>query len=93
MMARIAIDDFADKEIARVYFATRLTEAQLVEAELNKHNIDYAVAVEQYLATHLFWPSEHNGAAFYVISGQADFCCRVLYEAGLTAGLLEKEFQ
>jgi len=87
------MDDFADKEIARVYFAARLSEAQSVEMELNKHNVDYAIEVEQYLAPHLFWPSEHSGAAFYVISGQVDFCCRVLNEAGLTAGLLEKEFQ
>jgi hypothetical protein len=92
-MARIAMDDFADKEIARIYFAGRLSEARLVETELDKYNIDYAIEVESYLASALFWLSEHKGAAFYVISGQADFCCRVLNEAALTAGLLEKEFQ
>jgi hypothetical protein len=92
-VARIAIDDFGDKEIARIYFAARLSEAQLVENELNKHNIEYAVEVEAYLASAVFWLSEHKGAAFYVITGQADFCARVLNEAGLTAGLLEKEFQ
>ncbi len=84
------MDNFADKEIARIYFAGRLSEARL---ELDKQNIDYAIEVESYLASALFWLSEHKGAAFYVISGQADFCCRVLNEAGLTAGLLEKEFQ
>jgi hypothetical protein len=40
-MARIAIDDFGDKDIARVYLAARLAEAKLVEAELSKHSIDY----------------------------------------------------
>jgi hypothetical protein len=92
-MARIAIDDFGDKEIGRVYFAARLTEAELVESELSKHNIDYAVEVEPYVATAVFWISEYKGAAFYVISGQLDFCRRVLHEAGLTTGLLEEEFQ
>ena len=92
-VARIGIDDFGSKEIARIYFAARLSEAQLVETELNKHNIDYAVEVESYLASAVFWLSEHKGAAFYVNAGQADFCGRVLNEAGLTAGLLEKEFQ
>jgi hypothetical protein len=92
-MARIAIADFGDKEIARVYFAARLTEAELVETELNKHHIDYAVEVEPYLATAVFWISEYKGAAFYVISGQGDFCRRVLHQAGLTTGLLEEEFQ
>ena len=87
------MDDFADKEIARIYFAGRLSEARLVQTELDKQNIDYAVEVEPYLASALFWLSEHKGAAFYVISGQADFCCSVLNEAGLTAGLLEKKFQ
>ena len=92
-MARIGIDDFGSKEIARIYFAARLSEAQLVETELNKHSIDYAVEVESYLASAVFWLSEHKGAAFYVIAGQANFCGHVLREAGLTAGLLEKEFQ
>jgi hypothetical protein len=92
-VARIAIDDFGDKAIARIYFAARLSEAQLVETELNKHKIDYAVEVELYLASAVFWLSEQKGAAFYVLAGQADFCARVLNEAGLIAGLLEKEFQ
>ena len=92
-MSRVAIDDFGDKEIARIYLASRLAEAKLVEAELQKHNIDYAVEVEPYLTTVLFWISEHKGAAFYVISGQVDFCCQVLREAKLTAGLLEEEIR
>ena len=92
-MARLTINDFGDKEIARVYFAATLSEAQRVETELDKHNIDYAIEVESYLASAVFWLSERKGAAFYVISGQADFCSRMLDEAGLTAGLLEKEFR
>ena len=91
-MPRVAIDDFGEKEIKRVYFAARLAEAELVEAELNKQGIDYAVEVEPYLASAVFWLSEYMGAAFYVISGQVDFCRTILRDAGLTAGLLDEEF-
>ena len=92
-MARIALEDFNDKEIARVYLAARLAEAQLVEAELNKQNIDYAVEVESYLAGAVFWVSEYRGAAFYVQADRADFCSGTLRAAGLIAGLLDKELQ
>lgn len=90
-MPRIAIEDFGEKEIARIYFAARLSEAQLVEAELNRNGIDYSVEVERYLASAVFWMSEHSGAAFYVLTGQANFCRRILREAGLKAGLTEEE--
>jgi hypothetical protein len=50
-MPRIAIDDFGEEEIARVYFAARLAKAELVEGELNKQSIDYAVEVEPYVAS------------------------------------------
>jgi hypothetical protein len=92
-MARIVIDDFGDKEVARVYFAARLTEAELVEAELAKHKLDYAVEVEPYLATAVFWVSEYKGAAFYVGAEQVEFCRRILRQSGFTAGLLDEEFQ
>lgn len=39
-MPGIAIEDFNDEEVARVYQPARFTEAQLVETELNKHNVD-----------------------------------------------------
>ena len=58
-MPRVAIEDFNDEEIARVYLAARFAEAQLVEAELNKHNVDYAVEVEAYLVGVLFGVSEY----------------------------------
>ena len=90
-MPRVALENFNDEEVARVYLAARLAEAQLVEAELNKQNVDYAVEVESYLAGAVFWVSEYRGAAFYVHADQADFSCGVLRVAGLIAGFLEKE--
>jgi len=92
-MPRIALEDFNDEEVARVYLAARLAEAQLVEAELNKQNIDYAIEVESYLAGALFWVSEYRGAAFYVHADQAELCCGILRAAHLIAGLLDKELQ
>jgi hypothetical protein len=92
-VARVAIEDFADEEVARIYLAARLAEAQLVEVELNKQDLDYAVEVEPYLAAAVFWLSEYRDAAFYVHVAQADFCSGILRAAGLTAGLLEKELQ
>lgn len=92
-MPRIAIESFNDEEVARIYLAARFAEAQLVEAELNKENIEYAVEVESYLAGAVFWLSEYRGAAFYVQADQADFCCGILRAAGLTAGLLQRDFQ
>ncbi|HWH77017.1 MAG TPA: hypothetical protein VNT76_06575 [Candidatus Binatus sp.] len=92
-VARVAIDDFEGAEVARIYLAARLAEAQLVEAELNKQDVDYAVEVESYLATAVFWLSEYRGAAFYAHAAQVDFCCGILRAAALTAGLLEKELQ
>lgn len=90
-MARVALEEFDGKEVSRIYLAARLAEAKSVETALTNTGIEYAVEVEPYLATAVFWVSEYRGAAFYVLFGQADFCRRVLREAGLTAGLLEEE--
>ena len=92
-MGRIEIDDFGDKEVARIYLAAGLGEAQMVEVELSNHGIDYAVEVERYMATAVFWVSEYAGAAFYIAAEQIDFCDRVLREAGLVSGLMEKQDQ
>jgi hypothetical protein len=93
MMARITIEDFNDAQIARVYLAAGFAEAQSVEAELIKHEVDYAVEVEAYRGSVLLWYSEHKGAAFYVRESQANFCSELLRAAGLTAGLLDKDYQ
>jgi hypothetical protein len=85
-MARVTLDDFADKEVARIYLAGELTEAKRVEQILSVNGINYAVEVEPYVRLSVF-SSEYAGAAFYVLSGQADFCKRALFEAGLKVGI------
>ncbi len=81
-MARVALDDFADKKVSRIYIAGELTEARRVEEILSAIGVDYAVELESYVRLTVF-SSDHTGASFYVISEQEDFCKRALVEAGL----------
>jgi hypothetical protein len=92
-MPRVVIEDFGADESARIYLAISLAEAQSVEAELDKHGVDYAVEVEAYRGGLLSLFTEYKGAAFYVHAAQADFCSEVLRAAGLKAGIIPKEFQ
>ena len=90
-MPRMALDDFDDKDITRVYLAGRLAEAKRVEKVLNDNDIEYAIEVEPYVTTFAVLSfGEYGGAAFYVLSGQADFCRGILKEAGFTVGILEE---
>ena len=88
-MARVTLDDFAEKEVARIYLAGELAEAKRVEKVLSANDIDYAVEVEPYVRMSIF-SSEYAGAAFYVLSGQADFCKQALFEAGLKVGIQDE---
>jgi hypothetical protein len=93
-MARVAFDDFGEKETTRIYLAAELAEAKRVEAVLNANGIEYAVEVEPYMSLSVFsFPSEYKGAAFYVLSRQANFCKRVLLEAGLELGIQEESVE
>jgi len=87
-MARVTLDDFSDKEVARIYLAGELAEAKRVEEILSANGINYVVEVEPYVRSSVFsFSSKYAGAAFYVLSGQADFCKRALFEAGLKVGI------
>ena len=72
--------------------AGRLGEAKRVEQTLSDNGIDYVVVREPY-ETYLLGvlPVQYEGVAFYVRSGQAGFCRRVLREGGLKSGLVEEE--
>jgi hypothetical protein len=88
-MARVTLDDFGEREVARIYLAAELAEAKQVEQVLNANHIDYAVEVEPYMRMSIF-SSEYAGAAFYVLSGQAEYCKRALFEAGLKIGIQDE---
>ena len=91
-MALVVPETFDDKEVAMVYIAGRLDEGKLVEQVLSDNAIDYAVDVEPFQSRMLgILPVEYEGVGFYVLSGQADFCRRILREAGLVQGLAEED--
>ena len=85
-MARVEPESFANNEVARVYIAGTLAEARRVEELLGGHGVDYVVQVEPYRASILFGP--RNGAAFYVVDSQAEFCRLQLSAGGFERGLL-----
>ena len=87
-MAHVDPEALAHHELARVYIAGKLAEAQDVEALLTGNGVDYVVNVEPYRASILFGP--RNGAAFYVPDSQAEFCREQLAAAGFHRGLLEE---
>lgn len=90
-MPRVAFEDFADKEVARIYIAGELAEGKRVENALSANDVDYAVEVEPYMNQFVFLVlSERASAAFYVILCQAELCRRVLREAGLERGIVEE---
>ena len=91
IMARVDFEDFAEKEVARIYIAGRLTEAESVEKTLTSNGIDYAVEVEPF-RTYMFrmFPTLYGGAAFYVVSGQDQLSRRVLLDAALDVGIVDE---
>jgi hypothetical protein len=91
-MARANLEDFAGKEVARVYIAARVSEAERVENILEERGIDYAVEIEPFRKNLLgFLPTEYTGVAFYVVSGQAAFTRQLLLAAGLSQGIAADE--
>lgn len=91
-MALVDPETFDDKDVAMVYIAGRLTEGKRVEQVLSDNAIDYAVDIEPFQKRVLgILPIEYEGVGFYVLSSQAEFCRRVLREAGVVQGLVEED--
>jgi predicted nucleic acid-binding Zn ribbon protein len=80
--------------VAIVYIAGRLSESKQVEQVLTENAIDYAVDIESLEKRLLgILPVKYKGIGFYVFSGQADFCRRVLHGAGMVQGLVEDDLE
>ena len=91
-MVLVAPETFDDKDVTIVYVAGRLKEGKQVERVLSANAIDYAVDSEPFQSRVLgILPVEYEGVGFYVLSAQAEFCRRVLREAGLVQGLVEDD--
>lgn len=90
-MGKIEIEDFAEKNISRIFMAAKIREAELVEKILTEEGIDYAIELEPYLQAGFVVVSELNGAAFYVLSGQGQYCRNLLASRGLSSGLVVED--
>jgi len=90
-MAKVSFDSFSEHDIERVFIAGNLSEAQRIEKLLTDEGIDYAVEVEKFMQTRIFFTSEHLGATFYVHTGQAPFCRKLLLTHGFSNGILQED--
>jgi len=88
-MSRFTLEEFSGKEVSRIYIAGKLSEAKKVEEVFDRMGVDYAVAIEPYKKLNFFFfPTEYNGAFFYVLSGQMEYCKNLLVGERLTVGLV-----
>ena len=87
VMARIEREELGDRSASRVFIAASLDEAHRVEEQLTSVGVDYVVQVEPFVGS--LFSKARNGAAFYVISRQADYCRSRLAAAGLSRGVVE----
>lgn len=87
-MAKISLEDFSDNQIARIYIARNIKEAERAEQILSKNGVDYAIELEPYWQMVLF-ASEYIGAAFYVLFNQAEVCQEIFRTEGMKAGLVD----
>ena len=60
-----------------------------MEDILTQDGIDYSVSLEPFVQG--VFVSERNGIAFYVLSGQASYCRKLLESKGLSSGLTVDE--
>lgn len=90
-MARIPLLDFTDREIARVFMARDVAEAQQVESLLTTDGIDYAIEVESFVIPP--FRIERTGVAFYVLAEQADASRELCTRDGLHSGIVEEDVE
>ena len=88
-MARVSMEAFEEKDVEAIFIAGSVREAERVEKVLTQHGIEFAVKIKPFVRSTLrVFRSQHEGAAFYVLSGQSASCRRVLAAADLSSGLI-----
>jgi len=90
-MSRVEPDALEHHDLERIFIAARLTEAQRVEDVLTLEGVEYVVKVEPFVAGVFSTFRPRNGAVFYVVSSQADYCRSKLISAGLGRGAVAEE--
>ena len=69
-MPRVPIEAFADRDVEPIFLAAKVREAQRVAEVLTQQGIEFGVKVEPFIRYLLdAFPLEHEGAAFYLLSG------------------------
>jgi hypothetical protein len=81
-------DDFAERDLARIYIAATMAEARLVEAAFEARAIRYLVHADP-MGRTLFGSPRHL-AVFYVLAEEASVSEQVLIESGLEAGVVRE---
>ena len=89
-MVRVEAEALEHHETERIFVAARLGEAQQVEDVLTQAGVDYHVEVEPFVAGIFSTFRPRNGAVFYVIVSQADYCRSKLIDAGLARGVIDE---
>lgn len=90
-MARVSEEAFDEgTEIARVYLAASLSEAQAVERALDAAAVDYLAEPEEYGAPAALGSRVRTGVGFWVAEAAVAPAAGALERAGLTAGLVKR---
>ncbi len=76
-MGRKSFEEFPVDARERIFVVVNLNEAEKAEEILNEIKIDYAVNIEPYYRISPF-QTEHQGAAFYGKSENAESCRKIL---------------
>jgi hypothetical protein len=90
-MARIEMDEFSDRQIARIFIARKVREAGRAETLLTESGVSYAVQIEDFFEGGFLAGGVRKGAAFYIPTSQRDFCRRLFFENGLKKGWIDEE--
>jgi hypothetical protein len=88
-VARVEPETLADRELAKVFVAFTMAEAQRAEQVLTAGGVQYVVAVEAVGRT--LFGSSRSGAIFSVVAEQAEYCGSLLRAAGMDFGTLTDE--
>jgi hypothetical protein len=87
-MARVEAAEFGERETRLVFIASSVAEAERVEEALEDDGIDFAVALERYVAGLLF-ARERAGVGFHVLEAQAAYA-RTLLKRRFKTGVIDE---
>lgn len=79
-------------ELALIYIAQKVSEAEAVQGLLEQEGIEYFTCLEEYnfwgALSAVFQSANYCGIGFYVLSGQAEWSRRLLRDHAFVRGLV-----